>query len=121
MRILTVLAGLRKLEDVVLEEATHMPVIIDIMQNRVLGPAIRKALKQGRKQGREEGVKEGREEGRQEGVKDGELNLLTRQLEKRFGPLPPWAKRSLAAKSGSELEELSVTIDEATSLKNLLK
>ncbi len=86
-----------------------MPIIIDIMQNRVLGPAIRKALKQGR------------EEGRQEGVKDGELNLLTRQLERRFGPLPPWAKRSLAVKSGSEIEELSLTIREATSLKNLLK
>jgi hypothetical protein len=41
--------------------------MIDIMENKVLGPAIRK----------------------------GEATMLARGLEKRFGPLPEWVLRNL--------------------------
>jgi len=40
-------------------------------------------LEEGRQQGRQEGRQEGRREGRQEG----EAQLLTRMIERRFGPL----------------------------------
>lgn len=35
---LMILAGLRRLEDVVEREAQRMPIYIDLMENRVLGP-----------------------------------------------------------------------------------
>ncbi len=109
LRILTVLSGLRKLENVVTEEIARMPLIIDIMQNEILGPEFRRGL--------EQGIEEGREEGRREG----ELAILTRLLEKRFGPLPVWAQQSLAARSAGQLEELTLAMDDAASLKDLLK
>ena len=52
---------------------------IDVMENQVLGPAIRKGLEQGRQ--------EGRQEGRQQVIG----YALQAILKAHFGPLPPWA------------------------------
>ncbi len=109
LRILTLLSGLREMEQVVREEAAYMPIIVDVMQNKILGPEIRKALKQGRK----EGVREGREQG--------QLTLLTRMIEARFGPLPHWAKRRLSEMPAAEFERLGLSMINASSLKELLK
>jgi predicted transposase YdaD len=84
-------------------------VFIDIMKNEVLGPVYRK------------GREEGREEGRQKGRQDGEITILRRLIEARFGRLPAWAGKRLAAKSTAELEELSVRVLSASSIRELLK
>ncbi len=34
--------------------------------------------------------------GRQEGEQKGEVKMLTRQLQRRFGTLPPWASQKIA-------------------------
>ncbi len=78
-----------------------MPIIVDVMQNKILGPEIRKALKQGRE--------------------EGQLTLLTRMIEARFGPLPHWAKRRLSAMPAAEFEQLGLSMMNASSLKELLK
>jgi predicted transposase YdaD len=57
---------------------------IDVMQNQVLGPAIRQGIEQGRL--------EGRQEGRQEGI----AYALQAVLKARFGPLPDWALAKIA-------------------------
>ena len=63
---------------------------------------------EGRKEGRKEGWKEGRNEGRNEGWKEGRNEgaraLLTRQLTRRFGPLPEAAMNRLQAAGPEQLE-----------------
>jgi hypothetical protein len=82
-----------------------MPIHIDILENEVLGPVFRKGL----------------QEGLQKGLQQGELSILRRLIEKRFGALPSWAGEKLAALSASELEDLSVRVLDAKNVEELLK
>ena len=70
-----------------------MAILNDILDNKVLGREFKK----------------------------GELTVLRRLLEKRFGPLPEWAEERLASRSASELEDLSLLVLDAQSLEDLLK
>ncbi len=90
---LLILAGLRRLEDKVEQEARTMPILNDILDNKVFGREFKR----------------------------GEMTILRRQLEKRFGPLPGWAEERLAGYSISELEVLSLSVLDAQSLPDLLK
>ena len=94
---LFILAGLRRLGDVVQEEARKMPILNDILDHDVIGPEYRR------------------------GVQEGELKILHRQIEKRFGKLPNWAEERLASRTTIELEELGVRTLDAESLEDLLK
>lgn len=58
-------------------------------------------IEQGVAQGRQEGLSQGRREGRQHG----QLELLTRLLIHRFGPLPEWAAARLDAAHADQLEQ----------------
>ena len=90
--------------------------MIDLLENKVLGPAIRQGLEQGRVEGRMEGRVEGRVEGRMEGM----AHLLESLLEKRFGPLPAWAKSRIQSASVQTIEAWSLRLDEVASLDQLL-
>ena len=98
---LFILAGLRGLGKTIEQEARNMPILTSILEHDVLGPLYMK----------------GREEGRQEG----ELAVLRRQIERRFGKLPGWAGEKLAALPASELEVLSVRVLDAKSVEELLR
>ena len=82
-----------------------MPIDVDIREHEFLGPIILEAEQRGRQEGRQEG----------------ELTILRRQIEKRFGALPKWASEKLAAMSSSELEDLIERVLDATSLEELLR
>lgn len=73
---LMILAGLRHLAGTVEQEARNMPIDLDIRDHEVLGPMIIKA------------EQKGRQEGLREGLQAGELTVLRRLIEKRFGALP---------------------------------
>ena len=105
---LVVLAGLRRLAQTVNEEVQKMPLIIDLMENDLLGPVMLK------------GMEKGREEGREEGRAQGEQILMRHLIEKRFGPLPDWADARLASLSVAEIELLAERIFDAPSLESLL-
>jgi hypothetical protein len=72
-------------------------------------------LEAGRQQGLQQGIQEGRQEGRQEG----EAALLMRQLSRRFGPLPDWARQRLLAAATADLEEWGLRILDATCLGDI--
>jgi hypothetical protein len=91
LRALLTLAGLRGLEETVEEEARKMPLLNDILENRVLGREFKR----------------------------GELSLLRRLIEERFGPIPKWAEDRLTAHSASELEELGVRVLKAKTIEEL--
>jgi len=93
-----IISGLRRLASVVKEEAQKMPVLNDILDHEVIGPAIL----QGRQEGRQEGRVEGRQEGRSE--------MLKRLLEKRFGPIPDWVDSRLSTLSLIELDAVAVRL-----------
>jgi hypothetical protein len=80
--------GLRRLSPSVEQEVEKMPILNDIMDHEVIGPAILKELEKGRLEGLKEGLKEGQQMGSQ--------NILRRQLERRFGALPEWASKEHA-------------------------
>lgn len=89
---LLIVSELRDLGELVEEEAKKMPILNDILEHKVLG----------------------RE------YKRGELAVVRRLIEKRFGSLPSWAEERLAGLSPSELEDLSVRVSDATTLEDLL-
>lgn len=104
---LMILAGLRHLGDAIRTEVEYMPILDDIMDHDLLGPAIR------------QGMQKGRQEGIQEGIQQGELATLRRQLTKRFGPLPVQINERLNTLSTTELEDLSLRLLDAQSLTEL--
>jgi predicted transposase YdaD len=98
-----IISGLRRLAPAVREEAQKMPILNDILDHEVIGPAILK----------------GRQEGRQEGLQEGRQELLQRQLEKRFGPLPTWVIARLSGLSSIELDDVAVRLLESARLEQL--
>jgi len=113
---LTIVAGLRRLSNTVAREARKMPIDLDIRDHEVLGPMFIEAEQKGLQEGLQEGLHMGLQKGRQEG----ELTILRRQIEKRFGSLPRWAGEKLASLPASELENLSERVLDAKSLEELL-
>jgi hypothetical protein len=99
LKKLTILAGLRKLGDAVRAEVKHMPILNDIMDHDLLGPTFR--------------------EGEQKGLQQGELTMLRRLLEKRFGAVPAWMDEHLAKLSTTELEEISLRLFDTKSIDEL--
>ena len=81
-----------------------MPIDIDIREHEVLGPMF----------------KEAEQKGLQKGLQVGELTILRRLIEKRFGALPGWAGEKLAALPASELEDLTERVLDAKSVEELL-
>jgi hypothetical protein len=98
---LIIVSGLRGLEEVVEEEIKKMPILNDIMDHKVLGREYKRGL--------------------QQGLQQGELTVLRRLIEKRFGAIPAWADERLSSHSAAELEALSVRLLDANSLEDLLK
>jgi predicted transposase YdaD len=107
LREFIILAGLRSLREIIREETKTMPILDDIMDHDILGPAIRQGLQQGLQQGRVEGRVEG------------EQTVVMRQIETRFGAVPSWARQRLDAMSAPELEETAVRLLNARSLEEL--
>jgi predicted transposase/invertase (TIGR01784 family) len=108
---LMILAGLRKLGDTIRTEVKQMPILDDIMDHDVIGPAIRQGLERGREEGRQEGKQEGRQEG--------ELAILRRLIQKCFGTLPAWADDRLTTLSVGDLEDLSLRLLDVKSVNEL--
>lgn len=54
------------------------------------------------------------------GRRAGEATLLLRQLERRFGPLPDWARDRIASADTGTLEEWGLRLLDAGSLEAVL-
>ena len=106
---LSILAGLRRLTGEVKREARKMPILEDIMENEIFGPAIR----QGRAEGLLEGRVEGQAAGRVEGRIEGQAALLLRQMEKRFGRISRDIHKRIAALKPIQLERAGLRLLDA--------
>jgi hypothetical protein len=94
---LLIVAGLRKRDRMIREEAKNMPILDDIMDSEVIGGALR--------QGRSEG----------------QLTLLVRMMEKRFGSVPEQYRRRLSALPPAELESAGLRLMDATRIEDLFE
>ena len=74
-----------------------MPIFGDILDNKVLGREYKR------------------------GLREGELTVLRRLIEKRFGAIPTWAAERLAGTSAADLEVLSERVLDAGSIEDLMK
>ncbi len=68
-------------------------------------------------EGREEGLRLGEEKGRQQGQQQGQAGLLLRQLERRFGVVPGWAKDRVLTADSVMLEEWALRVLDAAELE----
>ncbi|HEY6990197.1 MAG TPA: DUF4351 domain-containing protein [Bryobacteraceae bacterium] len=116
---LLILAGLRKLGESIRTEVQAMPIMHDIMDHEIIGPAIRQGLQQGMQQGMQQGLQQGLQEGLQQGRQQEGISILRRQMEKRFGPLSPAIEERLSGLSIAELEDLSLRVLDAQSVNDL--
>jgi len=105
MSQLLVLSGLRRLEAVIKEETARMPVIIDLMENTVIRGY----------------YLQGKEEGKQEGARDEAMTMLTRLLERRFGPLPETVIARLHAADLATLEDWGLRLLDAGRLEEVFQ
>jgi flagellar biosynthesis/type III secretory pathway protein FliH len=103
------------------EEAKKVPILNDILDNKVLGREFKKGLQEGRQKGLQEGLEEGERKGERKGEREGERKLLRLIIERRFGPMPGWAEERLASRSTTEMEDLSVRVQDAPSIEDLLR
>jgi hypothetical protein len=92
---LFIIAGLRRMEDEARREATKMPILNDIMDNKVVGPLLR--------QGRVEG----------------QVEMLLSMAEKRFGRIPPDVARRIAALKPAQLKRVGIRILDAQRTEDL--
>ena len=65
-------------------------------------------------------VREGEQRAEQRGRQEGEAAILRRQLERRFGALPDWARDRIAAADTAALEEWGLRVLDAGSLDDVL-
>ena len=93
-----------------------MPILDDIMDNPIIGPRIMARMREGIEIGRREGRQEGREEGRAEG----ERAVVLRQMQRRFGAIPDWAKQKIDAMSLADLQDAELRLLDAPDLEDLL-
>ena len=93
-----------------------MPILDDIMDHEVLG----RERKRGIALGREKGLEEGLAEGLAKGLAKGEQQVVLRQIGKRFGQVPAWARKRIEALSGAALEQVGLRLLDASSLEELL-
>ncbi len=101
---LCILAGLRGLEETVKEEVERMPIVVDLMKNKVYAESYRRAVS----------------EAKSEGEVEGERNLLRHLIATRFGQIPQWVDERLDRTTGDELKNLSQRLFDAHSLNELL-
>ena len=101
-----------------------MPILNDIMDHPVLGRERKRGILIGREQGLELGLERGLEQGLEQGLEkgreEGERQIILRLIAKRFGEVPPAAKKRIAAMSATKLERFALRLLDARSLNELL-
>jgi len=99
LRLLMVVAGLRRLGTEIEEETKRMPILNDINDHEVLGREYKRGV--------------------QVGAEQGQVRLLRSMIEDRFSPVPSWVYERLNAAHGAELEAIGHRILRASSVDEL--
>jgi hypothetical protein len=96
---LFIVAELRRVTGSVKREVEKMPILLDIMDNEVLGPVLRKGLRQGRV--------------------EGQVEILLSQIQKRFGRIPPAVAQRIAALKPAQLKRVGLRLLDVQRIEDL--
>lgn len=110
---LMILAGVRGVEQTVREEVQKMGISLDIRDNLFFKEAYAAGI--------EDGLERGIEKGIEKGMEKGEATLLQRQLERRFGSLPVWAREQIDQADRAALEEIGLRLLDAARLEDVFQ
>ncbi len=91
----------------------------DTLLNRTERTKVMELTTSWKEEGREQGRQQGRQEGRAEGWQEGQVQVLLRQLRRRFGPVPPPIKAKVQALSTGKLEDLAEALLDFSSRADL--
>jgi predicted transposase YdaD len=116
---LSVLAGLRRLNGELKRESEKMPIRENIMDNPYVGPIIRQAVAEGIEKAMAEGREKGLAEGKAEGKAQGQVEILLRQIEKKFGAVSGRARKRISSLPPAELEAASLRLLDAEKIGDL--
>ena len=105
---LVLLSGILGIEETVTERLKEAGMI-DLMENKVLGPLFLKQI--------ELGEQRGRSEGRSEGMHD----MLHELLTEKFGPLPLWAAQRLQAATAEDLHAWARRVLHSSTIEDTLR
>jgi len=100
---LMILSGIRGIEDIFREGMEKMGISLDIRDNKFF----------------QEAYAAGIEDGLEKGLEKGETAILLKQLERRFGSLPEWAREQIEKADRSAIEEMSLRLLEAARLEDV--
>jgi hypothetical protein len=102
--------------------AVAFPELTDLREVKtMLAERVQEWTREWLEQGRQEGREQGRQEGRQEGLLVGERTVLTRQLEKKFGPLTDHHRQRLQAADAETLLVWSERLLAADTIDDVLR
>ena len=109
---LLLLSGILGIEETVDARLKEVGMI-NVMENKVLGPLILKRCEEAEQVGRSQGI--------QQGMQQGRLDLLREQLTEKFGSLPPWAIQRLEAASADDLHTWAKRVLHGTTLEDTIR
>lgn len=109
---LLLLSGILGLEETVNDRLKEVGMI-NVMENKVIGPLIQQGERKGHSEGKREGMREGKQEGRQD--------ILRELLADKFGTLPAWALQRLKSASADDLSAWAKRILHSTTLEDTLR
>jgi hypothetical protein len=96
---LLILARLRRLSGEVAKETSRMPIMEDIMDHDIIGPAIRKGLAQGRV--------------------EGQVEILLSQIQKKFGRIPSAVSQKISTLKPAQLKRVGLRLLDAQGIEDL--
>jgi flagellar biosynthesis/type III secretory pathway protein FliH len=100
----------------------EIPNVIELQEMRaMLAERVKTWTEEWKQQGREQGLAQGLERGERRGRHLGQVNLLRRQLDRRFAPLPGWIEERLAQASEAELERWADRVLDSANLDDVFR
>jgi hypothetical protein len=87
--------------------------MIDVMENKILGPLLEQRF--------EQGISQGISQGLSQGVPEGMRKLLSNLLASRFGPLPVAVERRLCEAAPAELDVFAQRLLRASTIDEVFE
>jgi hypothetical protein len=100
----------------------EIPNVVELQEMRaMLAERVKTWTEEWKQQGLAQGREQGREQGERKGRRLGEVNLLRRLLERRFGLLPSWVDERLEQASEAQLEHWADRVLECATLEGVFR
>ena len=97
----------------------HLPGLPAVQQLEEVSAMLSTRIKQWEQEKIQQGVAQGVVQGREEGERHEAGHILSRQLTRRFGPLPPWAQQRIDSAGKAELEHWAIQVFDAKTLEEV--